>query len=581
MKTPERHQQIKAIVMGAIGLRPNERAAYLDRVCAGDASLRAEAENLLAREGHVSAFIEVSPFAEVETTITWKDRLLGERYLIEGEIGRGGMGVVLLARDQKLNQTPVVIKLLLDEIRTPADQDWIRQKFKLEIDSLARIHHPNVVRPLDVGQSPFGQTYFVMQYVPGANLRSIMTTDGLPLDRTAHLIQQIGRGLAAVHAQGIVHRDLKPENILLQTDGDEEHAKLIDFGIASVFDPVEQAGIKTTRFAGTPDYMAPEQLQCKPTAASDIYALGVIAYEIVTGRRPFKADSQVQLLDQQRAGVRHQPRDLRPDLPEAAQSAILKALAFDQNDRYASAKDFGDDLARALTKDVKGGSSQRIKIDSFTSHQNNDDGKKKWSRVIPAGLVLLIGLIALSAYLLRDRIDDKPQFAEVLSYNLQRKDGTQFTSNEALLPGEQFYLNFKAARAGYLYIVLPGENGKPQAALTAQPPKESGLSSNRIEANTVFQYPKNSVPGFWLDKETFSNTFTIIFSPTLLEQPRFLNQPGAPELDAAAWREFLGLRQRLEAQPPKLETRGAETWVALPTDAASGPVLFDLTVRRK
>jgi len=270
-----------------------------------------------------------------------------DRYLVEQELGRGTIGVVYLARDQQLLSRRVVIKVL----REGMDENiWVQKKFRQEMEALARIDHPGIVGVLDAGEMPDGKPYLVMQFVEGVTLRSAMGEEGLDPARIARLVRQMGYALSAAHEKGVYHRDLKPENIMLQTLGeDEELVKLIDFGIATVKDSQIAASGDATKIAGTPSYMAPEQLKGQPTAASDIYALGVITYEMLTGRKPFDADSLIELYEQQRAGVRVEELDLRPGTPAAALQVILKALSFDPNDRHLRARDFGEDLARALT----------------------------------------------------------------------------------------------------------------------------------------------------------------------------------------------------------------------------------------
>jgi serine/threonine protein kinase len=276
--------------------------------------------------------------------------LLSKRYLIEKEIGRGGIGVVYLARDLRLHSVPVVIKILLEKLGDDEERNWLERKFKEEIKALAQIDHPGVVRGLDVGDLPDGRSYLVMQYVPGTNLRSLIQPHGMDLRRVATLVRQIGRALSAAHDRGVLHRDLKPENVMLQEVGGEEYVKLIDFGIATVRDRPNPTRVETTAVAGTVDYMSPEQMLGKPSASSDIYALGVLAYELVTGKRPFNPSTPFELLELQRAGVAVEPRQLRPELSDKAQEVILKALSFASNERHASAKGLGDSLAQALTE---------------------------------------------------------------------------------------------------------------------------------------------------------------------------------------------------------------------------------------
>jgi serine/threonine protein kinase len=280
---------------------------------------------------------------------------LNARYLIEREVGRGGIGVVYLARDNQLLSKPVVIKVLLVEPGDSEEQLWLKKKFRLEIEALARIDHPGVVGALDVGQMPDGKPYLVMQFVEGTSLRLAMKPEGMAFDRVAGIVRQIGQALSAAHEKGVYHRDLKPENVMLQTLSEgEEYAKLIDFGIATVKDSQIATTRQTTVVAGTLSYMAPEQLMGRPLPASDIYALGTIAYEMLTGRRPFYPESPYQLYELQKAGVRIMPADLREGVSEAAQEIILRALSFDPENRQPRARDFGETLAQSLTDRDRG-----------------------------------------------------------------------------------------------------------------------------------------------------------------------------------------------------------------------------------
>lgn len=285
------------------------------------------------------------------------DKLVGitvdGRYLIEKEIGHGGVGAVYLARDHKLHDKPVVVKVLLEK---SLHNEWVVLKFQQEKEALARVDHPGVVGILDTGELSDGEPYIVMQYVDGVSLRSAIKArpEGMDLERVASIVKQAGAAFSAVHEKKIYHRDLKPENIMLQALGrGDEQVKIVDFGIAkikeSVIAPSTITGAATT---GTIMYMSPEHLRGeKITAASDIYSLGVIAYEMVTGRRPFNPETTAHLAEMQREGVRAKPIDLRPRLPEEAQALILKALAFDPRARCQNAGEFGDALASALMND--------------------------------------------------------------------------------------------------------------------------------------------------------------------------------------------------------------------------------------
>jgi serine/threonine protein kinase len=290
------------------------------------------------------------------TRLTSKGEFTGEvlngRYVIQNELKRGGMGVVYLARDQQLHSRPVVVKVLLDEAY---HSEYVVQKFRQEVEALSRIDHPGIVGIIDAGELPNGRPFIIMQYVEGVTLRSVLSAEGMNLERSGELLKQIGRALTAAHNCGIFHRDLKPDNIMLQDLGHgEEQVKIIDFGIAKVKDSVIAPSTSLNLSPGTVAYMAPEQLNGRPiTAATDIFALGTIAYEMVTGRKPFNPETGFELLQMQQTGVRIKPADLRPSLPLDAQEVILRALSYNPGDRFNSPKDFGDQLARALSQEVE------------------------------------------------------------------------------------------------------------------------------------------------------------------------------------------------------------------------------------
>jgi serine/threonine protein kinase len=276
--------------------------------------------------------------------------MLSGRYLVKRKLGHGGFGVVYLASDEKMLSRAVVVKALHEG---EVQNEWTLRKFKQEIEALARIDHPSIVGIFDVGELPDGQPYIVMQYVDGFSLRLIICPEGVDLWRAANIIKQIGRALTAAHDRGILHRDLKPENVMIQTLGDgEEQVKIIDFGIARVKNSVVSMSTAGDRTVGTIAYMSPEQLSAgQLSPASDVYCFGVIAYELLTGRRPANPESAYQLLEMQRSGVRIKPVDLRPGLPQQAESIILKALSFDPKERHQRARDFGDLLSSALLGD--------------------------------------------------------------------------------------------------------------------------------------------------------------------------------------------------------------------------------------
>ncbi len=299
----------------------------------------------------------IDPIRTPATELSGK--VLNGRYLIQHELKRGGMGAVYLAQDQQLHSRPVVVKVLLDEAY---QSEYVVQKFHQEVEALSRIDHPGIVGIIDAGKLENGRPFIVMQYVEGMTLRSLINAEGMNLERVGEILKQTGRALTAAHQRGIFHRDLKPDNIMLQDLGHgEEQVKIIDFGVAKVKDSVVAPSTSLNLSPGTVAYMAPEQLSGRPvTAATDVFALGAIAYEMVTGRKPFNPETGYELLQMHQSGVRVKPADLRPSLSDQAQEVILKALSYNPPDRYNVPRDFGDNLARALGQEQ----SERQNTDS-------------------------------------------------------------------------------------------------------------------------------------------------------------------------------------------------------------------------
>jgi tRNA A-37 threonylcarbamoyl transferase component Bud32/uncharacterized membrane protein len=230
-----------------------------------------------------------------------------------------------------------------------SEDPWVLKKFRQEMQLLARLDHPGIVAALDFGQLPDSKPFLVMQFVRGSTLRQEITPRGMDLERVGRIVRQLGQALTAAHDSRICHRDVKPENIMLQILGEsEEQAKLLDFGIASVRDSLITGSKDSSLMSGSWGYMAPEQFEGKSSSASDIYAMAVVAYEMVTGRTPFNGESPAEFIKLQLEGLKVKPKDLRPRLPETAQEPILKALSTDPAARYARARDFGEALAQAL-----------------------------------------------------------------------------------------------------------------------------------------------------------------------------------------------------------------------------------------
>ena len=347
--TPERFRLMEALYDEATDMDPAARDRFLAERCAGDEELRRELLAALAGAGSgltgvVKDVVAAAAGNPTAPPVVRPGKVLKKRYRVESELGRGGLAVVLLARDEVLHGRRVVIKMLLE--RGESDT-WLAGKFAEELKALALIDHPGVVGPLDSGITRHGRPFLVMQYIEGRPLEGTISAGGVPLERAAGLLRQIGHALGAAHAKGVWHRDVKPANIMLQQFEDgAEHVRLIDFGIATVIEA--HSGKEATRVVGTLPYMAPEQLDGRVGHTSDIWAMGVVAYELVTGRKPFTADNVIRMLQQQAAGPSIPPSRLRPDLAASAERLILRALSFRPEDRPQSARRLGDELAATL-----------------------------------------------------------------------------------------------------------------------------------------------------------------------------------------------------------------------------------------
>ncbi|MFC8241610.1 serine/threonine-protein kinase [Streptomyces chartreusis] len=256
--------------------------------------------------------------------------LIAGRYRLGESIGRGGMGEVWRAHDETLGRH-VAVKLLL-----PQDSDpTATSRFRLEAQTAARIDHPNVVGVRDFGEYD-NRLFLVMELVEGDNLALLLTRSGAqPAERVARMAAQAAAGLAAAHRQGIVHRDIKPGNLLLDADGT---LKIGDFGIARFVDDPGAALTATGQIVGTSLYLAPERALGKPAGpASDVYALGCVLYQLLTGRPPFQADSAVAILHQHLDAAPVPPRELGvAGLPPAFENYLLGLLAKEPEHRPAA-----------------------------------------------------------------------------------------------------------------------------------------------------------------------------------------------------------------------------------------------------
>ncbi|MBX6341774.1 MAG: serine/threonine protein kinase, partial [Thermomicrobiaceae bacterium] len=256
-------------------------------------------------------------------------RILNGRYRLDDIIGEGGMAVVYRGYDQVLNRV-VAVKLLRDQFGADAN---FHKRFEREAQSAARLSHPHIVAVYDVGQD--GRTrYIVMEYVRGRNLKELIRRQGpFSVQGAAMVIRQVADALDYAHAHGLVHRDIKPQNILVDDAG---HVKVVDFGIAKSLSDANLTEAGTGM--GTVHYVSPEQARGEPaTPASDIYATGVVLYEMLTKHLPFDADTPVGVAMQHVHAAPPPPSLLNPSIPPEVEDVVLTALAKDPEDRFPSA----------------------------------------------------------------------------------------------------------------------------------------------------------------------------------------------------------------------------------------------------
>ncbi len=278
-----------------------------------------------------------------------KDSLLGSvlagRYRIKRMVGEGGMGKVYEAEHIVLEKR-VALKVLNPEYATKQD---LRDRFLQEARAASRINHEHIVDITDFGTTDAGTVFFAMEFLDGHDLGTVLARDGaLPWPRARDIAVQVARALAAAHSKGIIHRDLKPENIfLVEREGRKDFVKVVDFGIAKLIglDESQRKLTKTGVIFGTPDYMSPEQATGRPLdQRADVYALGVILYEMVAGRVPFDAPSFMAIL------TKHMFEDPLPpslaapelDIDAAVDALILKALEKEPDKRFQSMSEFAE-----------------------------------------------------------------------------------------------------------------------------------------------------------------------------------------------------------------------------------------------
>ncbi|HEX6125028.1 MAG TPA: protein kinase [Pyrinomonadaceae bacterium] len=566
-----RLKQIEDIYQASAENAPADRAAFISARCGGDDELRLEVESLLYYDDISNSFIDSSPDAIAAEMFAGEvaPELIGTtvgHYRIERLLGEGGMGKVYLADDMLLSRK-VALKILPPSLIEHHDR---LKRFKQEAKAASALNHPNILTIHEFGTDE-GSNYIVTEFVDGITLRQRMR-GGLSVKETLEVAGQVASALAAAHAAGIVHRDIKPENIMIRGDG---ILKVLDFGLAklSMPDPQDpQPGLEAaTMFKtepglvmGTPHYMSPEQARgVKVDARTDIWSLGVIIYEMVTGKTPFAGPTNTDIL----AAILNQPVGMIDkfidDAPAELQRIIDKTLAKDAEDRYRSIEELASDLKRFHHRLEFEAELKRTHRDAHTTDKQGE-ARETATRIMPVvdtpqverpgfaepvdpasstfngkhfvyGVVTVAVLISLAGIIgwvvWQSSGDDTAREQQstqtsvppappdpaalpsrALTYSLTVQSFTDGRYKEPFrLSGEMLFrnrdrirLNIKSPQSGYLYILNQGPKNETAAAAynILFPSPTANAGDAQLSAGQEIQIPQQS----WFELDTKDGT---------------------------------------------------------------------------
>ncbi|MBL8064063.1 MAG: serine/threonine protein kinase [Anaerolineales bacterium] len=316
------------------------------------------------------------------------EQMLGA-YRIIKQIGEGGMATVYKAYQLSMDRN-VAVKVLPGQL---AESEEFVKRFKQEARIIARLEHPHILPVFDYGEEN-GIAYFVMRYLEAGTLKEKMKAGALSLDEIDRIFEQLTEALGYAHAQGVVHRDLKPANVLVDSGG---NLFLTDFGIAKILESASPRLTQTEAIMGTPDYISPEQAAAlNVDQRSDIYSLGVILYELVTGRVPFVADTPLAVILKHISDPLPPPSSVKRDIPRSIEEVILKALAKDPDDRFANTDEFLSAWKQALTTmETMSAAPKKIPPAAAQTQEKPAPAKQAVSKLGVSTLSIAIGCIAV------------------------------------------------------------------------------------------------------------------------------------------------------------------------------------------
>jgi len=421
--TPERWQQIDQLFHSALERAPQERAFFLTQASAGDEALKREVESLLKSHERAESFIE-QPASDVAAELLAGGRVklaIGQQighYTIMALLGVGGMGEVYSAQDMKLGRR-IALKLLLSQFTN--DKDRLR-RFQQEARAASALNHPNILTVHEIEQRA-GLHYIATEFVDGVTLRQHLNNQRMSLDEILNVATQIAGALQAAHAAGIVHRDIKPENVMIRSDG---YIKVLDFGLAKLTEtalsPATSSETNPGVVMGTPRYMSPEQARgLDVDQRTDIFSLGTVIYEMVTGKPPFEGETTSDIIA---ALLKDEPEPMSltvPELPSEFDQVVKKALAKTLDLRYQTITEFSSALQRLkneiqlneLVRTNSDGSRLSLKgsakpqttrtrsIGSTDPQAQRNTGPLptntiRWTVAVALGLLLLVGVAVVA-----------------------------------------------------------------------------------------------------------------------------------------------------------------------------------------
>jgi serine/threonine protein kinase len=486
---PERYKQVEELYHAALGRKSEERAAFLDQSCRGDKALRGEVESLLGYDDRAEQFIETPPddVAAAMLAAEQKQSMVGRtlgHYRVVSLLGSGGMGEVYRATDTRLDRT-VALKVLPAHLSSDPER---RQRFEREARAVSSLSHPHICALYDVGQQD-GIDYLVMEYIEGESLADRLAKGPLPVDLALRYAVQITDALDKAHHARLVHRDLKPANIMLTKSG----AKLLDFGLAKLRGSESEAVLtgqsdlateraRLTRegtIVGTLQYMAPEQLEAGTVdARTDIFAIGAVLYEMITGKKAFTGKSQASLIAAILSSEPQPVSTVQPMAPPTLDRVVKTCLAKDPDDRWQTAHDLMLELKWVAETGSEANTAALIVV------RGRNRERLAWILAV----ALLLGLVAALVFII-------PYF---------RRSPTEVSATRFIIPGSEKLplLDSSISPDGRRLIYRTSSEGKQQLwirpldSLTAQP-----LPGTDKISWPAFWSPDGRYVGFFADSK--------------------------------------------------------------------------------